>query len=184
MSRQRLSPRLGLESGIVRLVPYDRAWPTLFAAESARLRAAVADARLGALVLEHTGSTAVPGLCAKPILDILAGAPEGASLGPYIDPLERAGYLHRGPQGIPGREFFRRGEPRAYHVHLTTVGSSFWRDHLLFRNFLRRHADVRDEYARLKQSLAARYPRDREAYIDGKGSFVCEVLRMARSERE
>ena len=182
MAKQRLSPRLGLESGVVRLVPYDRAWPALFHVESARLAAAVAESRLEALVLEHMGSTAVPGLCAKPILDILAGAPDGASLGQYIDPLERAGYVHRGPQGIPGREFFRRGEPRSYHVHLTTVGSTFWHDHLLFRDYLRRHADARDEYARLKEALAVRHPRDREAYIEGKGSFVREVLKLARSE--
>ena len=184
MARQRPSPSLGLESGVVRLVPYDRAWAALFVAEAARLRAIVADSRLDALVLEHMGSTAVPGLCAKPILDILVGAPEGASPGSYIDPLERAGYVHRGPQGIPGREFFRRGEPRAYHVHLTRVGSTFWCDHLLFRDFLRAHADVRDEYGRLKQSLAARHPRDREAYIEAKGPFVRDVLRLARNESE
>lgn len=161
---------------------YDREWPELYLEESARIHAAVADMGLTPLVLEHIGSTSIPGLAAKPILDVLAGVASGASIGAYIEPLVLAGYLHRGEQGIPGREFFRRGEPRAYHVHMTAIGSRFWHDHLCFRDYLRRHPDARDQYARLKQTLAERFPRDREAYIDAKGPFVREVLRLARCE--
>lgn len=163
-------------------MPYDPEWPGLYLAESARIHAAVSAAGLTPLVLEHVGSTAVPGLAAKPILDVLAGVAVGAPMGAYIDPLVTAGYVHRGEQGIPGREFFRRGEPRAHHVHMTAIGSAFWHDHLCFRDYLRRHPDARDEYARLKQELATRFPRDREAYIDAKGPFVREVLRLARRE--
>jgi GrpB-like predicted nucleotidyltransferase (UPF0157 family) len=121
----------------------------------------------------------VPGLCAKPIIDILAGYPTGASLEECIEGLVRAGYTHRGEQGIRGRNFFRRGEPRSYHVHLAEVGGSFWREHLAFRDCLRREPQIRDAYAALKVELAARYPRDREAYIEGKGPFVREVLTRA-----
>jgi GrpB-like predicted nucleotidyltransferase (UPF0157 family) len=166
---------LGLESGTVRVVPYDSAWPSLFTAEAERLRQHFAVAGL-AVVLEHTGSTAIPGLAAKPIIDILVGYPEGAVVTEYIGVLTGADYIHRGEQGIPGREFFRRGDPRAYHVHLTTIGSAFWRDHLTFRNRLRADDALRDAYAALKHDLAARFPRDREAYIESKGSFVTEVL--------
>jgi Uncharacterized conserved protein len=131
------------------------------------------------LALEHTGSTAIPGLCAKPVLDVLGGIPVGASFEPYVERLAQADYIHRGTQGIPGREFFRRGTPRAYHLHLTTQGSQFWRDHLAFRDYLRAHADARDEYASLKQVLAQQFPNDRESYIEAKTEFVASVVTRA-----
>jgi GrpB-like predicted nucleotidyltransferase (UPF0157 family) len=171
---------LGLESGTVRVAPYDSTWPSLFAAEAERLRRCFAAAGLP-VVLEHTGSTAVPGLAAKPIVDILAGYPEGAAVPEYTSVLTRADYVHRGEQEIPGREFFRRGNPRAYHVHLTAIDSPFWRDHLIFRDRLRSDNALREAYATLKRDLAARFPRDREAYIAAKGSFVSEVLGTASS---
>jgi GrpB-like predicted nucleotidyltransferase (UPF0157 family) len=87
--------------------------------------------------------------------------------------------VHRGEQGIPGREFFRRGNPRSYHLHLAAIDSAFWRDHLTFRNRLRADESLRDAYAALKRDLAARFPRDREAYIDAKAPFVKEILRTA-----
>ena len=169
---------LGLATGTVRVVPYDSIWPALFAAEAEELRRRFEVAGLP-LVVEHTGSTAVPGLAAKPILDILAGYPAGAVVAPYIGALTEAGYTHRGEQEIPGREFFRRGNPRAYHVHLTAIESGFWRDHLTFRDRLRSDDALRDAYAALKSDLAARFPRDREAYIAAKESFVNEVLRSS-----
>lgn len=169
---------LGLESKTVRLVPYDPSWPGLFTAEQRRLNAILLQDGV-ALAIEHTGSTSIPGLAAKPILDILAGAPDPAALARAIDTLQRADYIYRGEQGIPGRHFFRRGNPRQYHVHLTLTGSDFWRDHLLFRNCLRANSEVAAEYAAIKHELAKRYPFDRESYIDGKTQFVQRVLREA-----
>jgi len=168
-----VSSSLGLESGVVRLVACDPTWPALFQAEAARIATGVSPTGIR---IEHVGSTAVPGLPAKPVLDILAGyhAPEDRDL--LIASLQHTGYLYRGEQGIPGRDFFRRGEPRAYHVHLTVVGSPFWQDHLDFRDLLRTDPATRDAYAALKHELAARYPRDREAYIAGKGPFVRDAL--------
>ena len=152
---------------------YDARWPGLFAAEAARLRDAC-----GALPvsLEHIGSTAVPGLCAKPVLDILAGHPPGARVESYVEPFRRAGYEHRGDAGIPGRQFFRRGRPRAYHVHLVERGGALWREYLAFRDLLRADPVARHAYAEVKRDLAARYPRDRESYIDGKASLVRALL--------
>jgi GrpB-like predicted nucleotidyltransferase (UPF0157 family) len=166
---------LGLEGGVVRLVPYDPAWPGLFSAEAKRLQKLFAAAGL-VVTLEHTGSTAIPGLAAKPILDILGGYAEGTPVRECIDVLTAAGYVHRGEQGIPGREFFRRGNPRSIHLHLTAIESPFWRDHLTFRNRLRADNALRDAYAALKHDLAARFPRDREAYIEAKGPFVNDLL--------
>ena len=173
---------LGLESGTVQVVPYDSAWPNLFESEAARL---LEDFSLAGLPvsIEHTGSTAVPGLAAKPILDILAGYPRGAAVQAYISVLAGANYIHRGDQEIPGREFFRRGNPRAYHVHLTTIDGAFWRDHLTFRERLRADNSLRDAYASLKRDLAARYPRDRESYIAAKQSFVNEILALSAGSR-
>ena len=165
---------LGLESGIVRLVDYDPRWPALFQAEAARLDSVVAPL---SITLQHIGSTAIPGLCAKPVLDILAGYDDPARLEDSIAALAAAGYVHRGERGIPGREFFRRGTPRAYHIHLARRGGAFWQDHLRFRDALRADATLRDGYARVKRELAAQFPTDREAYIEGKTSFVLDVLR-------
>ena len=172
---------LGLERGQVRIAPYSDAWPALYAAEVARLTPFLADAGVH-LVIEHTGSTAVPGLAAKPVVDILAGLEHSRDRAAAIDAIIASGYLHRGEQGIPGRDFFRRGQPRQYHLHLTAVGSAFWHDHRAFRDWLRTHPDAMAEYMTLKQSLAARFPKDREAYIDGKAAFVAQVLRAASGE--
>ena len=136
------------------------------------------------LQLEHVGSTAVPGLVAKPVLDILAGYRDRALRPRCIAALSAAGYEHRGEQGIPGREFFRRGQPRAYHVHLAMLGGDFWHDHLAFRDLLRSDSEMRAGYAALKGALAARYPQDREAYIEGKSAFVLTALRESRRKQK
>ena len=169
---------LGLASGAVTVVPYDSAWPDLFEAERDRIFKAVAHARVD-LRIEHMGSTAVPGLAAKPVLDMLAAPEHDGRIGDAIGAVEGADYVYRGEQGIRGRHFFRRGNPRQYHLHLTTLGSVFWRHHLAFRDYVRAHADVAAEYARLKVRLAETYPRDREAYIEGKTEFVARVLAAA-----
>ena len=170
---------LGLESGVVRLAPYDTAWPAMYVAEVARLAPILLEHGV-TLTLEHTGSTAVPGLAAKPILDILAGREAAGDRSAVIAALVAGGYTYRGEQGISGRDFFRRGDPRQYHLHLTTVGSTFWHDHRSFRDHLRAHADAAAAYEALKRALAARYPRDREAYIEGKTAFVQAIVAEAR----
>jgi GrpB-like predicted nucleotidyltransferase (UPF0157 family) len=169
---------LGLRSGTVRVVAYDPVWPAQFAAEARRIHRLLGPDL--PLALEHMGSTAVPGLVAKPIVDLLGGYPPGVRVEPYVAALVGAGYVHRGERGIPGREFFRRGEPRAYHLHLAVQHGPFWREHLAFRDALRARPPVREAYAALKLELARRHPHDREAYTDGKTAFVRRVLADAR----
>ena len=172
-----MADSLGLESGVVRLVEYDARWPGLFAAERQRIRDACGTL---ALRLEHVGGTSIPGMCAKPVLDIAAGLPRGTSTPQdYIAALEQAGYEHRGERGVPGRQFFRRGQPRAYHLHLVEEGGPLWRDYLAFRDYLRSHAEGARQFADLKRLLAARFSRDREAYMNAKSSHVQEILRLA-----
>jgi GrpB-like predicted nucleotidyltransferase (UPF0157 family) len=94
------------------------------------------------------------------------------------------GYVYRGDGGLPGREFFRRGEPRSHHVHLVERQGMHWVRYLRFREALRADAAVRDAYAALKHELAVRHPRDREAYILGKEAFVEGVLQTAAPGHE
>jgi len=170
-----MSP-LGLEQGVVRLVEYDPQWADLFEGESARIARRVSPL---ILAIHHIGSTAVPGLPAKPVLDMLATYEDPGLRWQYITALTTAGFVYRGEQGIVGRDFFRRGDPRSYHLHVALTGSDFSREHLAFRDLLRADSSLRDAYGALKRQLAARYPDDRPAYIEAKGPFIQEALRRS-----
>ncbi len=170
---------LGLASGVVGLVPNDPDWATAFSAESARVLAALGELPAH---LEHVGSTAVPGLIAKPILDLMLGRPPEQPVERYVPPLEAIGYTYRGEHGLPGRHFFvriRADEFRTHHLHLVELGSEYWRTHLAFRDYLRSVPARAEAYAALKLELAARYPTDREAYTEGKAAFIRETLQLA-----
>jgi GrpB-like predicted nucleotidyltransferase (UPF0157 family) len=167
---------LGLASGEVRLAEYDDRWPALFERERSRILACCA--RLP-LTLEHVGGTSIPGMCAKPVIDIAVAIPGTSAIRDCIVALVRAGYEHRGERGVPGRHYFRRGEPRAYHLHVVEEDGDLWRDYLAFRDRLRTDADAARAFANVKRVLAARFPHDREAYLAAKSAHVRDVLRMA-----
>jgi len=169
---------LGLEPGVVRLVEYDIRWPVLFAAERQRIREQCGTL---ALSLEHVGGTSIPGMCAKAVLDIAAGRPRDTSIEDCVAVLRQGGYEHRGERGVPGREFFCRGQPRTYHLHLVEEGGTLWRDYLVFRDYLRAHAEAAHQFANLKRVLAARFSQDREAYMNAKSSHVQDLLRLANA---
>jgi GrpB-like predicted nucleotidyltransferase (UPF0157 family) len=180
MTRPPIEPPLGLESKRVRVVAYDVRWPALFESEARRLEALIAAAGLPALALKHVGSTAVPGLAAKPVLDLAAGRNPEVPARDYVAILVTAGYVHRGESGLPGREFFRKGKLRTHHLHLVEREGPHWRRYLIFRDALRADPALRDAYAKLKQHLMHRFPQDREAYIEGKTAFVQQVLHVQR----
>lgn len=171
-----MADSLGLEPGVVRLVEYDARWPALFAAEQRGIRGQCGTL---ALRLEHVGGTSIPGMCAKPVLDMAAGRPRDASIQEYVAALERVGYQHRGERGVLGRQFFCRGEPRAYHLHLVEEGGPLWLDYVAFRDYLRTHVAAARRFAELKRALAARFPADREGYMNAKAPYVQEILRLA-----
>ena len=159
------------------IAEYDPEWPRRF--ESVRYAMAQA---VGSLLvsIEHIGSTAVPGLAAKPVIDIMPGIRGFEDGFDCVPSLEALGYEYRGDNGIPGRHYFDHHEgDRTQHVHMLVVGSDLWTRHILFRDYLRTHPSVAQEYARLKYSLAERYRHDREAYTDGKSEFVECVLQLA-----
>lgn len=156
------------------IAPYDSQWPAEYAAEEDR----ILDACRGLPIkLEHIGSTAVPGLDAKPIIDILAGVPPRADRAAYVAALRQIGYEHKGAFGIPGRNYFRRGSPRSHHVHMVSWSSAFWRKQLAFRDALRADASLRQEYAALKRELAGMFSDDVEQYASAKGPFIASALR-------
>ena len=167
---------LGLPKGTVVLVPHSELWHQLFAEEEARLQGAVGE---HLVAIEHVGSTSICGLSAKPIIDITVALREIADVEKCIVPLEEIGYQYRDESGIPGRHYFVRGEPRTHHLHMVELRSDFWRSHLMFRDYLREHSEVAEEYENLKRKLAQKYLADREAYTEGKAAFIENVLRTA-----
>jgi GrpB-like predicted nucleotidyltransferase (UPF0157 family)/L-amino acid N-acyltransferase YncA len=134
--------------------------------------------------IEHVGSTAVPGLAAKPVIDVMAGLPAFPPGRDAILALARLGYNFHGENGIPGRWFFSRRTPEseAAHLHVVAQGSDFVRRTLLFRDYLRRHPDVAAEYAALKPALATAAERDVFAYTRSKSTFIDGVVRRAAED--
>lgn len=141
--------------------------------------AARVQATLGSLVItiEHIGSTAVPGLAAKPIIDLDAVLSSPTDLPEAIRLLARIGYVHEGDLGIAGREGFRSppSEPR-HHLYVVAAGAKELRRHLAFRDALRTDGDLRDSYAALKRSLAVQYKDDRNSYTQAKSAFIKSAL--------
>jgi GrpB-like predicted nucleotidyltransferase (UPF0157 family) len=142
-----------------------------------RLPIAIAMKRLPAAI-EHVGSTAIPGIKAKPVVDILIGM-RALPLEAAIEPLVAIGYEHVEGAGGEDRLYFRRGTPRAFHVHVVLHDGAAWRRHVIFRDWLNLHPDLAREYEALKVDLAARFADDREAYAAGKDPFVERVLAEA-----
>ncbi|MHA6630937.1 GrpB family protein [Pseudonocardia sichuanensis] len=159
----------GPEKRAIRIVAHDPAWPTRFAAERARIVQA-----LGATArrVYHIGSTAVPGLVAKPIIDIDLSVPDPGDEPSYLPALERAGYHLRVRQ--PGHRMVRSAALDV-HVHVCGEGSDWERRHLLFRDWLRRDAADRAAYAALKRALAERDWADMNAYAEAKGGLIAEI---------
>jgi GrpB-like predicted nucleotidyltransferase (UPF0157 family) len=163
---------------IVELRDHDPFWKVIFQQE----RASLAEA-LGPLArsIEHVGSTAVPGIRAKPVIDILVTV-ENLRLEDVEGGLGSLGYVHV-RIGDPGRLFFRKGMPRTHHVHVVRHVGDEHRKHLQFRDRLIGHPDEAEEYERLKVSLALRYREDREAYSKGKDDFIAIILERSENER-
>ncbi len=171
-------PVLGLESGHTTVVPYHPEWPTLFEGAAAEIRGVLGHQILG---IEHVGSTAVPGLAAKPILDILVAVSDFQKALKAAPLLADLGYEHRPDEESPDRHFFRRRVDgrRTHHLSLAEPTSSHYRNTIVFRDALRADPRLAKAYEALKLDLANRFPHDREAYSRGKTQFVVDVLRAS-----
>jgi len=170
-------PTIGLERGVIRLEAHNPQWARLYERERARLHAALGP---HVLDLQHVGSTAIPGIRAKPILDIAAAVSSFEAATVTIAPLEELGYEYRGEHGIPRRHYFvlrsPDGETTLVHLHMLEVDSAEWENHLLFRDYLRAHPQEAQAYQTLKEQLMAQFRDDRLAYTEGKAAFVARIL--------
>lgn len=164
----------------VRLVAYEDSWPERFAVERRLLEDALGASVTGGI--HHVGSTAVPGLEAKPTIDILVGVEDLPSARECFAPLGDVGYVYA-PYLPDEMHWFCKPSParRTHHLHLVPSGSRRYIDELAFRDLLQTRPIIAAEYVALKRHLAARHTHDREAYTDGKHAFICRVLEDARS---
>lgn len=153
------------------VVPYDPSWPKQFQREAVQLKALLGD---NLIALHHIGSTAVPGLQAKPVIDMLAVVGSLAEAEKCYPGFEALGYECMGEFGIPGRRFFRKGgDNRTHHIHMFTPESDLdIRRHLAVRDYLRSHPEEAAAYGALKEWVAREHPWDNDGYCDGKDEFV------------
>jgi GrpB-like predicted nucleotidyltransferase (UPF0157 family) len=170
-------PVLGLERGAVRLAPHDPRWAALYAGEEARLREAL-DGLL--LDIQHFGSTSIPGIHAKPILDILAGVRRREDVLERRAQLQALGYGYVPGAGVPGHHVFGKGAPRTHLLHVVEHGGPSWTENLRFRDRLRADPALAAEYDALKLRLAAAHPGDRARYTEEKGAFVQRIRTQVR----
>jgi len=169
----------------IRIEPYNEAWPALYESEASRLSSV-----LGKTLdqIHHIGSTAVPGLGAKPIIDILLEVRSLEKLDLETDRIEHLGYEAMGEFGIKDRRYFRKGgDERTHHIHAFQSGDPNVVRHIAFRDYLRAHRDVAQEYETLKREVAAACENSIERYGDGKDAFVrlheARALEWVKSRR-
>ncbi len=173
-----MEAHLGLQRGTVRILAYQREWVAAYQSERAHLVSL-----LSGLVkeIEHVGSTAVPGLSSKPVIDMLIGLHSIGLVEETVAMLVNAGYDDRGRQAT-GRHLVVKGteERRTHYLHLVAYGSIEWRELLLFRDYLRGNVERAHAYDDLKWVLVEKYPTDRDGYAAGKKAFIVETLVLAR----
>lgn len=170
----------------VNVAPYDAQWPVLFANEAQEIKRILGEELLN---IHHFGSTSVPDLAAKSIIDILAVVKDIELIDACNPKLQAIGYEGKGENGIPGRRYFQKGgDERTQHLHIYQVGSPKIERHLVFRDYLRAHPAVAKEYGELKIRLGKQFPYDIDSYINGKEGLATEIQRQAlgwrRSQKE
>jgi GrpB-like predicted nucleotidyltransferase (UPF0157 family) len=173
---------------MIRIVEYDPAWAALFDGESARLTAAIGP---WVSAIEHIGSTAVPGLAAKPCIDIMVGLRTLDDAVHCIEPVTGLGYdyVPEYEDVMPYRRYFKRTAPpghlyhHSHHIHMAATSHPFWARHLDFRDYLRAHPDQAAAYAALKRDLAAHFGDDHAGYTDAKTEFITALEAQARAWR-
>ena len=172
---------IGLKRGIVKLFEYQKGWVSLYKAEHQQLKSALNDFVSD---IQHIGSTSVPGLCAKPIIDILIGVKTLENYVEYIDILKRIGYEFRECASEPDRKFFlkRNNDIRTHHLHIVEIDTEEWNKHIIFRDYLIDHKDTSGEYACLKYELARKFTEDRDNYTAAKSKFINMIVDKAKKE--
>ncbi|MFW9923521.1 MAG: GrpB family protein [Candidatus Thorarchaeota archaeon] len=171
----------------IEVIEFDENWFLKFDKEKSIL-----ENILGSLILqiEHIGSTAIQGLAAKPIIDIMIGVESLEKANECIPYLEKLGYeyIPEHENELPNRRFFRKpprgSTKRDFHIHIVVLGSSFWRKQLFFRDYLRSNINARIDYGNLKKELAIKYHDNRYEYTNAKTEFILNILSQANDKFE
>ncbi len=163
------------------IVEYDPTWPILYEVERTHILNAI-----GGFIedIQHVGSTSVPGLGAKPIIDIMIGIHKLSLVDKCVQPLQSFGYDYMGEFGIPDRHYFRKPPEaltthRTHHIHMVETNHDGWKRNVLFRDYLRTHPEDANQYEVLKRALAKQFGSGREGYTDAKTEFIEAVLAKA-----
>ncbi len=161
----------------IEVVPYSDDWPVKYEEESGSVRNILGEELIE---IHHIGSTAIPGMSAKPIIDILPVVKDIKKVDSFNSRFIDSGYEPRGELGLPGRRYFAKGgDNRTHHLHIYQVGNPEIERHLAFRDYMITHPEEAEAYAELKESLAKQFPHDTPSYCDGKDEFVKERERRA-----
>ncbi len=172
MSPETDGARIGLRRGTVRLVPYTHVWAEFFVKEAERLRQKISHLVVD---IQHVGSTAVPGLSAKPIIDIAIAVESKDVIAPLAQDMGELGYIDRGDGGDDGGYLFvleREPEVSTVHIHVVEAMDIQWQNYIGFRELLRKHEEIRERYGMLKRRLAREFKCDRASYTEGKHEFI------------
>lgn len=167
----------------IEVVPYNPDWSNLYRVETDKIAAVLSPE---VIAIHHIGSTAIPNISAKPIIDILVEVRAIEKIDEFNEKMTELGYQPKGELGIPGRRFFIKNEDstRTHHVHIFQTEAIEVEQHLNFRDYLVAHPEEAQAYSRLKEKLAREFPEDRESYIEGKDGFIKEILQNAKAWRE
>lgn len=174
---------LGLNKDRVELVPHDDSWAAEFESEKKRLKKLLGKA---AIDIQHVGSTSIPGLMAKPILDIAVAVKSASVLRKLISVLSAAGYDVKDSINELGEILARKGTPdnRTHYIHIEVLNSMFWNNHILFRDYLIKHPEYIKEYEDLKKDMFERFKDERKLYTAAKNDFIEKILDYAREEQQ
>lgn len=173
---------LGLHKDKVDLSPYTTEWSNEFKKEKAILEKLLHGY---ALAIEHVGSTSIPGLSAKPVLDIAVAVKDIDALRQLIPLLSENGYDPLNSIETKEELLARKGTPenRTHYIHIEVIGSTYWTNHILFRDYLLQHPEVIKEYEALKQKLSTEHKDEREKYTSAKNEFIQRILKLAELEQ-
>jgi GrpB-like predicted nucleotidyltransferase (UPF0157 family) len=173
---------LGLDKNIVKLVPYDPEWVEEYKKEEAILKEVLGDY---ALDIQHVGSTSIPGISAKPILDIAVAVKDLATLSTLIPIFTEAGYDVMDSIESNGEILARKGTPdnRTHYIHVEVLGSEYWNNHILFRDYLLKHPEYIAKYEEIKNAAYNLYQGERKKYTAEKNNFIQDVLTKAKNEQ-
>ncbi len=172
---------IGLKQGTVRVIKYNSKWKSIFDKEKKLLLKSFPK---NIIDVSHGGSTAIPGLFAKPIIDMFATIHFLSDVEKLKLDLGKMGYEYKGEQGVPGRILYVKGstECRTHHLQFVLPTSDQWKNHILLKKYYIRHPKIAEEYSKLKIYLAKKFPKDRKSYTNSKDSFIKSIIDKAKKE--